>query len=447
MSATAARVGVRAARFNHKRLWLGGLLAVVAAVTGVAIPIATAANSGQYQQTNLISDIAGVARITDPNLVNPWGQAASATSPLWVADNGADVSTLYRGGVSGSIPQIVPLTVNIPGGAPTGVVFNSTSDFVVKTATGSAPANFIFDSEAGVLSAWSGAVSGTNADVEFSNKHYVYKGLALASTDGESLLYAANFSKARIDVFDDHFRRVTLRHAFKDAQIPAGFAPFDVQLLDGDLYVSYAKQDAAKHDDVAGPGNGFVDVYDTSGKLLTRLISHGDLNSPWGLVIAPASFGAFGGDLLVGNFGDGAIHAYDPTTGAEKGAADQHRRQPDPDQRALGAAVRQRHVRLAQHAGVHRRHRRREPRAAGRDRPGGRLAQLREVGPPFGGPIPRSLPAHEADAGSGGPTDPWPDRNRAPRTRTATNYSVAWRPRPRPTRQVRPLAEPLRGDG
>ncbi|MBV9196919.1 MAG: TIGR03118 family protein [Solirubrobacterales bacterium] len=296
-------------------------MAVVAAAAAMAIPMATAVGQtgAEYQQTNLISDIAGVARITDPNLVNPWGQAASATSPLWVADNGADVSTLYRGGVSGTIPQIVPLTVTIPGGAPTGVVFNSTSDFVVKTGTGNAPANFIFDSEAGVLSAWSGAVSGMNADVEFSNKHYVYKGLALASADGESLLYAANFSKARIDVFDDHFRRVNLPHAFKDAQIPDGFAPFDVQLLDGDLYVSYAQQDAAKHDDVAGPGNGFVDVYDPSGKLLRRLISQGDLNSPWGLVIAPAGFGAFGGDLLVGNFGDGAIHAYDPTTGVEKG--------------------------------------------------------------------------------------------------------------------------------
>ena len=221
--------------------------------------------------------------------------------------------------MSGSIPQIVPLTVNIPGGAPTGVVFNPTGDFGVTTTMGSGPATFIFDSEAGVLSAWNNKVSGTNASVEFSNKHYVYKGLALASTNGESLLYAANFSKARIDVFDGHFRRIKLPHAFKDAQIPDGFAPFDVQLLGQDLYVSYAKQDAAKHDDVAGPGNGFVDVYDTSGKLLTRLISHGDLNSPWGLAIAPASFGAFGGDLLVGNFGDGAIHAYDPSTGAEKG--------------------------------------------------------------------------------------------------------------------------------
>ena len=294
-------------------------MAVVAAVIGVAIPIATAAGPGQYRQTNLISDIAGVARITDPNLVNPWGQAASATSPLWVADNGADVSTLYRGGVNGTIPAIVPLVVNIPGGAPTGVVFNPTSDFVVHTAAGRAAANFIFDSEAGVLSAWSNTVSGTNADVEFANKHNVYKGLALASVGDNSFLYAANFSKARIDVFDDHFDRVKFRDAFKDAAIPAGFAPFDIQLLGGNLYVSYAKQDAAKHDDVAGAGNGFVDVYDTSGKLLTRLISHGDLNSPWGLVIAPANFGVFGGDLLVGNFGDGAIHAYDPTTGAEKG--------------------------------------------------------------------------------------------------------------------------------
>jgi uncharacterized protein (TIGR03118 family) len=322
MSAAEARAGVRAARFRErKRLWAGGALAVVAAAVAVAVPMSAAVGQtgAEYRQTNLISDIAGVARITDPNLVNPWGQAASPTSPLWVADNGADVSTLYRGGVNGTIPQIVPLTVNIPGGAPTGVVFNSTSDFVVNTAAGRAPATFVFDSEAGVLSAWSNTVSGTNADVEFSNKRSVYKGLALASNDGESLLYAANFSKARIDVFDGHFRRVKLPHAFKDAQIPDGFAPFDVQLLGQNLYVSYAKQDAAKHDDVAGPGNGFVDVYDTSGKLLTHLISQGDLNSPWGLVIAPASFGAFGGDLLVGNFGDGAIHAYDPATGSEKG--------------------------------------------------------------------------------------------------------------------------------
>jgi uncharacterized protein (TIGR03118 family) len=324
MSAADSRPGARAGRLRRKRLWLGGTLAAVAAVTAVAIPIATAADptAGQYQQTNLISDIPGVARITDPHLVNPWGQAASPTSPLWVADNGADVSTLYTGGMNRSIPQIAPLTVSIPGGAPTGVVFNSdtnTNDFVVHTALGKASANFIFDSEAGVLSAWSKTVSGTSAQAVFANNRYVYKGLTLASVGDDSFLYAANFSKARIDVFNHRFKRVRFRGGFKDSQIPAGFAPFDIQLLNGKLYVSYAMQDAAKHDDVAGPGNGFVDAYDTRGNLLQRLIAHGALNSPWGLAIAPSDFGAFSGDLLVGNFGDGAIHAYDPTTGALKG--------------------------------------------------------------------------------------------------------------------------------
>ena len=309
---------------RRRALW-GGLLAMAAALVATAVPVApsSAATSGRYQQTNLISDIPGVARITDPNLVNPWGQAASDKSPLWVADNGSNVSTLYSGGVHGSIPAIAPamnpLVVSIPGGAPTGIVFNSTSDFVVRTSNGSAPANFIFDSEAGQITAWSNKVSGTTAQVEFTSKHAVYKALALASADGANYLYAANFHKGRIDVFNARFKRVRLSGRFSDAQIPNGFAPFDIQLLGGELYVSYAKQDAARHDDVAGAGNGFVDVYDTSGHLLRRLIARGDLNSPWGLVLAPANFGAFARNLLVGNFGDGAIHAYDAMTGAEKG--------------------------------------------------------------------------------------------------------------------------------
>jgi uncharacterized protein (TIGR03118 family) len=322
MGAAESRVRVRAGRSGgSRRAWCGGALAVLAALVAVGVPVAVSAGSAgsQYQQTNLISDIPGVARVTDPNLVNPWGQAASATSPLWVADNGADVSTLYRGGVNGSIPQIVPLVVSIPQGAPTGVVFNSTGDFVVRTNQGSAPANFIFDSESGRITAWSSTVSGTTATIEFAREHAVYKGLALASVDGANYLYAANFHKGTIDVFNGRFRKVKLTGRFEDSKIPAGFAPFDVQLLGADLYVSYAKQDAARHDDVAGPGNGFVDVYDTSGHLLRRLIAGGDLNSPWGLVLAPSSFGGFAGDLLVGNFGDGAIHAYDPITGAEKG--------------------------------------------------------------------------------------------------------------------------------
>lgn len=296
------------------------MIAITCALAA-AIPVVASAGAspGRYQQTNLISDIPGVARITDPNLVNPWGQAASPTSPLWVADNGANVSSLYTGGVNGSIPVIVPLVVSIPEGAPTGAVFNSTRDFVVHTDAGSAPANFIFDSEAGRLTAWSKAVSGTRAQVEATDRNGVYKGLAIASADGANFLYATNFRANRIAVFNGHFKRVTLSGSFSDPGLPDGYAPFGIQLLAGKLYVTYAKQNAAKHDDVAGPGHGFVDVYDTSGHLLRRLVSRGDLNSPWGLALAPAEFGAFAGDLLVGNFGDGAIHAYDPTTGAEKG--------------------------------------------------------------------------------------------------------------------------------
>jgi len=312
--------GSRRPGHTRRMLW-GGTIASLAAIAAVAIPVAASAGSpaSHYRQTNLISDIPGVARITDPNLVNPWGQAASPTSPLWVADNGSNVSTLYTGGVQGSIPTIVPLVVSIPEGAPTGVVFNPTTDFVVHTDTGSAPADFIFDSEAGRITAWSKTVSGTKAKIEFTSRHSVYKGLALASAGGAHFLYATNFHEGRIDVFNAHFGKVEPTGGFRDSDIPTGFAPFNIQLLGGELYVTYAKQDAAKHDDVAGQGNGFLDVFDTSGHLLRRLISHGDLNSPWGLTLAPPSFGAFAGDLLVGNFGDGAIHAYDPATGAPKG--------------------------------------------------------------------------------------------------------------------------------
>lgn len=303
-----------------RRALRAGVLGIIAA-SAAAVPVVASAGSpgNRYQQTNLISDIPGVARITDANLVNPWGQAASPSSPLWVADNGANVSTLYTGGIKGSIPAIVPLVVKIPEGAPTGVVFNPTGDFAVRTEMGTAPANFIFDSESGRITAWSKAVSGATAQTEFSRRDAVFKGLALAAMGSRHLLYAADFHNDRIVVLNSHFKPVSAPGGFQDSRIPDGYAPFDIQLLDGRLYVSYAKQNEARHDDVPGPGHGFVDVFDTSGNLLTRLIARGDLNSPWGLVIAPQSFGAFGGDLLVGNFGDGAIHAYDPTTGAEKG--------------------------------------------------------------------------------------------------------------------------------
>jgi uncharacterized protein (TIGR03118 family) len=311
----------RPSGYRSRRRWVAGLGAL-AATSAIVLPIAGSASGqtpNEFQQTNLISDIPGVARVTDPDLVNPWGQSASAASPLWFADNGSNVSTFYTGGVNGSIPTKNPTVVSIPGGAPTGTVFNPSSGFVVTTAKGSAPANFIFDSESGVVSAWSGAVSGSAASVEFATKRAVDKGLAIATANGSTFLYAADFGTGHIDVFNDRFQKVAMPGAFRDAQIPKRFAPFNIQSLNGDLYVTYAKQTPNKQNDVAGPGNGFVDVYDTSGHLLTRLISGGDLNSPWGLAIAPANWGGFGGDLLVGNFGDGAIHAYDPNTGAELG--------------------------------------------------------------------------------------------------------------------------------
>jgi uncharacterized protein (TIGR03118 family) len=309
----------------RRDLWLRSLavvaaLGVVAAVAGGAIA-GDRAHRNVYRQVNLISDLNGVARISDPHLVNPWGMAAGDNTPLWIADNGADVSTLYSGAVRGSIPQIVPLVVSVPSGAPTGIVFNSSSGFPVTVNNTSGPATFIFDSEAGVISAWRKTTPlQTQAQTEVTTPDAVYKGLAIAQSSHGTLIYASNFHAGTIDVFDQNFKPASLSHgAFTDPDLPAGFAPFDIQELAGKLYVTYAKQDAAKHDDVSGPGNGFVDVYNNDGHLIHRLISNGALNSPWGLVLAPRHFGPFGGDLLVGNFGDGAINAYDPRSGAFEG--------------------------------------------------------------------------------------------------------------------------------
>ncbi len=305
--------------------WLGVLAAVAA--FALAVPATSAAHGHghghrhAFEQRNLISDIAGVARITDRNLVNPWGLAAGPTTPLWVADNGTDVSTLYSGAVNGSIPSIVPLVVGIPGGAPTGVVFNPTNGFPVGAGATSGPARFIFDSEAGAITAWSPSLAPpTQAQLIATTPEAIYKGLAIATTRMHgTLLYAADFHGAKIDVWDDRFMPVNLPGAFVDRGLPAGFAPFNVQELGGRLYVTYAKQDADAEDDVPGAGLGFVDVYNTKGRLLKRLVSQGNLNAPWGLALAPKHFGGFGGELLVGNFGDGKINAYDPHSGHFEG--------------------------------------------------------------------------------------------------------------------------------
>jgi uncharacterized protein (TIGR03118 family) len=270
--------------------------------------VASTANSQFYQQHNLVSDIPGAADFVDPDLVNAWGLVSSATSPWWVSDNGSGKSTLYNGNTGAKIA----LTVTVPGD-PTGNVFNGSTGFVVSQGGKSGPARFMFASEDGTISGWNPAVLPTTAvvAVDSSASGAVYKGLAIASTSSGDRLYTTNFHAGRVEVYDASFHGVTTSGGFTDPAIPAGYAPFGIRNLGGTIYVTYALQDAAAHDDVAGEGHGFVNAFDTDGHLLRRVASRARLNSPWGLAIAPDSFGVFSRDLLVGNFGDGHINAFD----------------------------------------------------------------------------------------------------------------------------------------
>jgi uncharacterized protein (TIGR03118 family) len=289
-----------------KRL-VAGIVIIAAAVLVAAIP-SSAAERNVYSLHPLVSDVAGAAPTTDPNLVNAWGLTASSTSPWWVADNGTDKSTLYNGNTG----AIVPLVVDVAGG-PTGAVFNGTGAFAVSNGTVSASARFLFASEDGKIRGWNPAVSPTVALVgaDRSGAGAIYKGLAIAQTASGPRLYAADFHNARVDVFDGSWNLVGGPDAFVDPRLPAGYAPFGIQTIGSRVFVSYAKQDEEAEDEIAGQGLGFVDVFDTAGNLLARVAQHGQLNAPWGLALAPASFGRFGGDLLVGNFGDGEINAYE----------------------------------------------------------------------------------------------------------------------------------------
>jgi len=277
----------------------------------VAILTATSARADTYSWTNFQSDIAGVAQHTDSNDVNPWGMAASSNGTIWVSDNGTGVSTLYhQDGTS------VPLVVTIPAapqntgtGNPTGIVFNNTPFFQVTKDGNSAPAFFFFFSEDGTISGWNPTLDQTNAIVAVEgSQENVYKGLAMGVANGHNFLYATNFHSGRVDVFDENFHSVTMGRFF-DPNLPAGYAPFGIRNINGKIFVTYAKQDQAKHDDVPGPGFGFVNVFNTNGNFLRRLISRGALNSPWGLALVE-------GELWVGNFGNGFINNYDPNTGA-----------------------------------------------------------------------------------------------------------------------------------
>jgi uncharacterized protein (TIGR03118 family) len=285
---------------RRQRLLL--VLALVLGAAAVAVSPLTAAERNSYTVKLLVSDQPGVAAQTDPNLVNAWGLTSGPTTPWWVSDNGTQKSTLYRG----SDGAIQGLVVGVAGG-PTGAVFNPTAGFVLPTG---GKALFIFDSEDGKIRAWNSAQGMTAIVIkDRSGEDAIYKGLAIADTSAGPRLYAADFHNARVDVFDSGFGLVP--GGFVDQSLPSGYAPFGIQTIGERVFVTYAKQDADAEDELAGQSLGFVDVFSTAGNLLGRVAQHGQLNAPWGLALAPSSFGRFAGDLLVGNFGDGQINAYE----------------------------------------------------------------------------------------------------------------------------------------
>jgi uncharacterized protein (TIGR03118 family) len=250
----------------------------------------------------------------DPGLVNPWGLAINPSGPIWVANNGTGLSTVYdsSGGILPVVVTIPTSSGGTPPSAPTGLVFNPTIGFMND--------RFVFSSEDGTIAGWqTGAAAVTRVDN--ASTMAVYKGLALAIRNNVARLYATDFHNRRVDAFDMSYNKLTTTGNFADPGIPAGFAPFGIMANGSAVYVTFAKQDAMMHDDVAGVGNGYVDVFDFDGVLMKRLVSQGALSSPWGLALAPADFAQLSNTLLVGNFGDGKINAYNPTTGALVGAA------------------------------------------------------------------------------------------------------------------------------
>lgn len=315
------------------------LLASMLASSALSFVVTSAHAGSSFELTSLVTDdqtvLTGLgfpaAAHVDPNLINPWGVSFTPTSPFWVSDNNAGVSTLYTAaGVQVSPPS--PVTIFTPPGqtpgtaTPTGQVFNSDpTAFIVSNGITSGSANFIFVTEDGTISGRSGAVDPSQSfkGVDNSGSGAVYKGLAIATIAGSQVLYAANFHAGTVEMYNSSFGFVK---SFTDPSLPPvppgtppgqNWAPFNLRVLNGQLLVSFALQASGGHDDQAGPGNGFVDVFNTDGTFVKRLINTGDpLNSPWGLDIAPAGFGAFANDLLVGNFGDGTINAFDPNSGA-----------------------------------------------------------------------------------------------------------------------------------
>jgi uncharacterized protein (TIGR03118 family) len=317
-------------------LGAAGALTLVACGGGGSSSGSTAANqmAGQtstgFADTALVSDKLGVVATTtkiDANLSNPWGVAIAPGLPFWVADNNSNLSTLYSG--TGAIETAAitgtnEVGVTIPASAagvpanPTGQVYNGGGGFLIPTSAGQESSLFIFDGEGGTIAAWangSGATAVTAYDDGVANgaNHAVYKGLALGTVNGASFLYATDLHNNKVDVFDTNFTKpAAMQGKFIDPTMPAGFVPFGIVAVNGQLYVSFTKQDAAKHDETTGAGLGYVDVFDLSGNFVSRFASAGVLNAPWGMAVAPAGFGSLAGDLLIGNFGDGKINVFAP---------------------------------------------------------------------------------------------------------------------------------------
>lgn len=287
---------------------------MVAAVLTLLLVVTPGLMGGTlYIQTNIVSNSSATpASFTDPNLINPWGNVSNGGSPFWVSDQATGVSTLY------STPpgSIVPLVVTIPGGNPTGIVAN-TASFNVNGS----PANFIFATLAGNIAGWNGTPTLGNAVTEATVPGAVFTGLAQASNSSSTFLYAADFMNGKIDVFNSSYIQTSLSGSFTDPNLPTGYSPYNIQTINGKLYVEYAPI-GSNGLPVVGAGNGVVDVFDTNGGFAQRLISNGQLNVPWGIALAPSNFGQFNGDLLVGNFGNGWINAFNPTTGTFVGTLD-----------------------------------------------------------------------------------------------------------------------------
>jgi uncharacterized protein (TIGR03118 family) len=296
----------------RKTIWMVLTLLLVAIVAPFS-----RADADSYSQTDLSSDVPGLANTTDTNLVNPWGIAFSPTSPFWISNQGSGTASLLNGvGTPNALVVTIPGTT--PPSGPTGQVFNSAGagNFVLSDGTA---ASFLFDTLGGTIAGWN-PDAGTTAQVGATTSGAIYTGLALGSVSVTNYLYAANFAGG-INVFNSSFAPVTLAGSFTDPNLPAGYAPYNIQNIGGNLYVEYAEVGASGV--VTGAGLGYVDEYSTSGNLIQRVVSGGQLNASWGVALAPATgFGEFSGDLLIANFGSGEIDAYDPTTDAFLGVLD-----------------------------------------------------------------------------------------------------------------------------